>query len=44
MSLLSEEKPATLMLDMLISTRMTTSTLHVMENGVSPVDLLGVVP
>lgn len=43
MSLLLEEKPMTLILDMLISTRITASAPYVMENGVSLVDLLGVV-
>ena len=42
-SLLPGEKPTTLILDMLIFTRMTASTPYVIEKGVSPVDLLGVV-
>ena len=43
MSLLFGEKPVTLMLGGLISTRMTASTPYVKEKRVSPIDLLGVV-
>ena len=42
-SLSLREKSATFMLDKLISIGITTSTSYVMEKGVSPVDLLGVV-
>ena len=43
MPLLFGEKRMTLMLDRLIFTGMTAYTPYVMEKGVSPTDLLGVV-
>lgn len=42
-SLLPGEKLATLILDMLIFTKMTAFAPYVMEKGVSPADLLKVV-